>query len=162
MTIVRLEIRPDDEALRADVEEVLVDAPAAALEHTYFVVATRFVVDGEELLAYPGVYEAWRPLPLLGFAPRLSKVARDIADGETTTISLMDGGTLELGRKGRTVIIRASLTGAEVTVARARLVHATADFADEVCAYVVSAAPAIACHAAWGTWCGDVKPPAET
>ena len=64
--MIELAFQADDEGVRSDLEAFPAQAPAAALEHTYFVVPTRLTVDGNELLAFPGVYEAWRPLPLLG------------------------------------------------------------------------------------------------
>lgn len=152
MTAIELAIQPDDEALRADLEESPVEAPAAAIEQTYFVVPTRLAVDGKELLAFPGVYDAWRPLPLLGFAPRLRDSAIRLKDGEAATLSLSDGGALELRRDGADVRISSSMTGDEVTISAERLVEAAGALAHEACAYVLSIIPSMVTHSSWESW----------
>lgn|GEM_PF-4522054 len=131
-------------------------APAAALEQTYFVVPTRFAIDGKELLAFPEVYDTWRPLPLLGFAPRLRAVATAMSDGDAATISLMDGGDLMFRRRGAEMVISASITGDEAALSAAQLTDAAVGFANDVCTYVLSIVPAMATHGSWGTWCAGV------
>lgn len=153
MTVIDLAIRADDEALRADLEESPVEAPAAAVEQTYFLVPMRLAVDGKELLAFPGAYEAWRPLPLLGFAPHLRDVATGLREGEAATLSLTDGGCLEFRRRGAEMVIRSSLTGDEATVSAERLAEAAVGLAAEACAYVLSIVPAMAAHGSWESWC---------
>jgi hypothetical protein len=162
VAVIELAIQADDDEVRSDLDALPSTAPAAALEHTYFVVPTRLAVDGKDLLAFPGVYEAWRPLPLLGFAPRLRAVASALPDGQAATLSLADGGTLEFRRDGADVRIRASLTGDEVTVAAEHLADASVAFAREVCEYVLSIVPSMLAHGSWSMWCGDVQAGRQT
>jgi hypothetical protein len=153
MTVTKLTIQADDDALRADVEDSPHLASAAALEQTYFVVPTRFAVDGNELLAFPGVCDAWRPLPLLGFAPRLRELATGLKDGQEGTIFLADGGHLAFRRTGADVLISSSIPGKEATISAERLTEIAVAFAREVCEYVLSIIPAMAAHGSWNTWC---------
>ena len=152
--MIELAIEHDDEALRADGESPT-EAPAAALEETYFVVPTRFAVNGKELLAYPGgAHEAWRPLPLLGFGPRLRDIALSVKDGDAATISLAGGGSLELRREVETVVLKSSLAGDEVRASHDELMATAAAFATDVCNYLQSVLPSLATHPAWRNWCG--------
>lgn len=154
--MIDLAFQANDEEIRRDLEAEPEEADAAALEHTFFVVPTRFVIDGIELLAYPGVHAGWRPLPLLGFAPRLRRVAAAVRDGETESISLMDGGVLQLERRGDTLRVTSSLTPKDAaTVSREELVRESAKFAGEVCGYLALTAPAMLEHPSWPTWCSD-------
>lgn len=161
MSAIELAMRADDEALRADLEESPVEAPAAAVEQTYFVVPVRLAVDGQELLAFPGVYDAWRPLPLLGFAPRLRDLAIGLRDGEAATLSLADGGCLELRRNGAEVLISSSITGDEATVSAQQLAEAAGALARDACAYVLSVIPEMASHGSWELWCAGTNHIAE-
>lgn len=156
MAMIELDFQADEAAVRDDLKAAPESADAAALENTFFVVPTRLRIDDIELLEYPGVHPAWRPLPLLGFAPRLCRVAAAVGDGETATISLMDGGALQLERRGDTLNLTSSLTPEQVaTVSRGELVQESAKFAAEVCAFLASLAPAMSEHPAWPTWCPD-------
>jgi hypothetical protein len=152
--MIELAIEHDDDTLLADGHESPMEAPAGALEETYFVVPTRFAVDGRELLAYPGVHETWRPLPLLGFGPRLRDSAFSVREGGTATVSLADGGSLHLRPQGEIVLINASLTGDQVSVAADELVTAAAVFAADVCDYLQSVLPALVTHPGWTKWRG--------
>lgn len=155
MTVIELAIQVDDEALRADLEESPVDAPAAAVEQTYFVVPTRLSVDGTELLAFPDVHDRWRPLPLLGFAPQLRDLAIDLGDGEAATLSLADGGSLEFQRDGGKVQISSSTTRDQAVVPAEELVEAAVALAEDACASVLSIVPAMVTHGSWSAWCAD-------
>jgi hypothetical protein len=153
MSAIELAMRADDEAVRADLDDSPVDAPAAAVEETFFVVPTRLAVDGIELLTYPGVYDGWRPLPLLGFAPRLRNLTTGLRAGKAATLSLRDGGHLEFRRDGTVVVISSSLTGDDAAISVERLADAAVNFSADVCAYLLSLIPAMAGHTSWESWC---------
>jgi hypothetical protein len=154
--MIDLAFQANDEEIRRDLEAEPERADPAALEDTFFVVPTRFVIDGIELLAYPGVHAAWRPLPLLGFAPRLRRVAAAVGDGDTASISLMDGGVLQLERRGDALRVSSSLAPEHVAmVSRDELARESAKFAADVCAYLALMAPAMSEHPSWPTWCSD-------
>lgn len=154
MAVIELAFQADEAAVKDDLKAAPQNADAAVLENTFFVVRTRFRIDDIELLEYPGVHPAWRPLPLLGFAPRLCRVAAAVGDGDTATISLMDGGVLQLERYGDSLRLTSSLSPEQVaTVSRGDLVRESAKFAAEACAFLASLAPAMPEHPAWPTWC---------
>ena len=152
--MIELTLRPDpDPELEAD--EAPESAPAAAIEHTYFVVLVRLVVDGEELLVYPGVYPDWRPLPVLGFASQLRRAAMELEPGQSTTITLADGGFLSITREDNNFVLTTSLHPVRVSSPRDEFAIAAADFARDACAYVLSVAPAMSTHPAWSRWCPE-------
>lgn len=76
-------------------------APAAAIEHTYFGVLVRLNIDGDELLAFPGVYSDWRPVPALGFASQLLRTVLELEPGRTGMVTLEDGGVLSIAREDK-------------------------------------------------------------
>ena len=105
MAMIELSLRPDPEHdLEAEVAPEA--APAAAIEHTYFVTPVRLAVEGVELLAYPGVYPDWRPLPVLGFASQLLTTVVGLGHGKSGVVALDDGGFLSITRKAAAWLLR--------------------------------------------------------
>lgn len=152
--MIGLFLRPDPEH-ELDADEAPELAPAAAIEHTYFVVPMRLNIDGEELLAFPGVYPDWRPLPALGFVSQMFKTLSRLKDGESGTVTLEDGGLLLIACHSDTLILKSSLSLRSVTVPRADLLSAAEMFARVVCDYVLSVSPAMTTHPAWSDWCPE-------
>lgn len=150
--MIELEFR---RILRDDLEiqEAPESAPAAAIEHTYFVVPVRLNVQGEELLAYPGVYPDWRPLPVLGFATQLRRTVTGLEHRQSGSITLADGGSLAISRDGSDLVFTRALAPVQVTASRDESVRAAVDFLLAVCEYVQSVAPTISTHPAWSGWC---------
>lgn len=154
MAMIELTLRPVPEH-EADADEAPESAPAAAIEHTYFVAPVRLTVDGQELLTFPGVYPDWRPLPLLGFSSQLCNTVAGLEDGESGTVTLEDGGFLLITRDGNRLVIATSLTPVSATVPRDEFVSAVANFARAACNYVLSLSPGMAAHPAWTGWCQE-------
>ncbi|WP_248582715.1 hypothetical protein [Nocardioides sp. InS609-2] len=137
MAMIELSMRPDlDYDVEAD--EVPESAPAAAIEHTYFVVPVRLTVDGQALLAYRGVYADWRPLPVLGFAIQMRGIVTGLKDGQSGTVTLEDGGFLSITRHGDNLVFATSLESITVTALRDDLVIAAERLAQQACEYVRS------------------------
>jgi hypothetical protein len=154
MAMIVLAFQPDEAAIGEDAAAAPENARAAVIEEMYFVLPTRFQVTGVDLLEYPGVYPAWRPLPLLGFAPGLRRVTTAIDDGQTDGIALRDGGVLFVARDGAQVRLWSSLApDSSVAVAHAELAIETAQFGSEVCRFIAAAVPLMEEHSAWRTWC---------
>jgi hypothetical protein len=63
--MITLDFKVDEDALSEDLVANPETASAAALEQTYFVMPVRFAVDNTELLAFAGMYETWRPQPII-------------------------------------------------------------------------------------------------
>lgn len=154
MAMIELTMRPmpDDEL---EAEEAPESTPAAAIEQTYFVVPVRLNIDGEELLAYPGVYPDWRPLPVLGFATQLRRTVLGLEHGRSGTITLADGGFLSISRDDANLVFTMSLAPVRVSAGRDSVVAAVVGFSQSACAYVKSIAPAMPTHPAWSEWCPD-------
>ncbi|EHR52038.1 hypothetical protein SacmaDRAFT_3835 [Saccharomonospora marina XMU15] len=140
----------------ADADAGAESAPAAAIEHTYFVVLVRLNIDGQELLAFPGVYSDRRPLPALGFASQLLRTVSELGHGESGTVTLEDGGVLSIARDGDHLAVASSLAATRVTVLRSDLLGAARALARVACDYVLSVSPAMATHASWRDWCPEV------
>lgn len=152
--MIELSLRPDpDDGLEA--EEAPEAAPAAAIEHTYFVVPVRLSIDGEELLAYPGVHPDWRPLPVLGFASQLLNAVAGLEHGQSGTVTLEDGGLLSIARDRDNFFITTSLSVVSASAPRDEFVRAAVSFARAACDYVLSLAPGMVAHPAWSGWCPE-------
>jgi len=152
--MIELAFRPASEH-ELEGDENPESAPVAAIEHTYFVVPVRLNINGEELLAYPGVYPDWRPLPVLGFATQLRRTVVELGHGQSGTITLADGGFLSISRDGDSLVFMTSLAPVRVRTSRDEVVRAALDFSLAACKYVQTVAPAISTHPAWGGWCPD-------
>jgi hypothetical protein len=154
--MIELAFRADESAFAEDLDASPEDASAAAVEQTYFVVATRLAIDGIELLEYPGVHAAWRPLPLLGFASSLRRVVSTIADGQAGSISLADGGVLCVERRGETLRLSSSLVPDNAaSVQRDVLMQESEKFGTAACLFVSGIVPAMRQHPAWRSWCPE-------
>lgn len=150
--MIELSLRPVPEH-ELEVVEAPESAPAAAIEQTCFVVPVRLNVDGEELLAYPGVYPDWRPLPVLGFATQLRRTTLGLEHGQSGMITLADGGFLSILRDGNSLVFTMSLAVIRVTTSRDDVVRAAVAFSQAACDYVQSIAPAMPTHPVWREWC---------
>ena len=152
--MIELSLRPDPEHdLEAD--EAPESAPAAAIEHAYFVVPVRLAIGGVDLLAYPGVYPDWRPLPVLGFSSHLLNTVAGLEHGQSGTVTLEDGGFLSITRDGNNLLITTSLSPVSASAPRDEFVGAAANFARAACDYVLSLSPRMAAHPAWVGWCPE-------
>lgn len=152
--IFELALRPEpqDEPGTTETPEF---ASSAAIEQTYFVVPVRLCIDGHELLIYPGVHPAWRPLPVLGFATRLRRVLITLEPRRSEAITLADGGSLEIYRDEDNLILTTSLAPLRANAPREELVAAAVHFSSEACDYARSVSPTISAHPFWSTWCPE-------
>ena len=152
--MIQLALRPDP-AYDPEVDEAPEFAPAAAIEHTYFVVAVRLNVAGEDLLVFPGVYPDWRPLPVLGFASQLRRTVLALEYGEEGTITLEDGGFLSISRGRDNLVFTTSLAPIRVSALRSEFIAAVLNFSREACGYARSMSPTVTTHPSWGSWCPE-------
>ncbi len=152
--MIELAFRPDP-VDDLEVDETPEFAPAAAIEHTYFVVPVRLSIDGEELLAFPGVYPDWRPLPILGFASQLRRTVVALEHGQARTITVEDGGSLSISRDGDSLVFTTSLAPIRVSASRDELITVVLNFSREACDYARSVSPAVSTHPSWSSWCPE-------
>jgi hypothetical protein len=152
MAMITLDFEVDEEALREDLEVRPETAEVAALEQTHFVMPVRFAIGDTDLLAFPGVYDAWRPQPLLGFATHLA-AAVAARPGESTSSHIADGGRLDFERLDSTIRVSSTLLpGQAESVAAAELMAAVREFRARVRDVLLQRVPALRSHPWWGRW----------
>ena len=130
---VILEFQVDESTLKEASEDSIVDANAAALEVTYFIMPVRFRLNGVELLGEKRGKESkvcfphpehgmrgthtlaspscWLPLPLIGFASNGIRILHDVAVGRKGQLSIADAGSLRFSRENDKVLVVSDLNG---------------------------------------------------
>ena len=128
--------------------------PAAAIEATCFITPTRFVAEGVDLLSETGIYDGWRPLPIIGFADSIEYASANLPQSGTARVSLADGGWLVLRLAGTKATVTNTATEATAELPLRELQQATAELVSRACAYARTMAPSITRHSGWASWCG--------
>lgn len=151
--MITLEFTLDEKVLREDLESSPESAEPGVLETTYFVMPVRFAIDDGDMLAFPGAYADWRPLPLLGFATHLHNALRSIEDDGSRQITLAEGGQILLRRDGDEVRISSSiLDRKDVSVRYDELLAASGRFLAEVRDLLLKRIPSMQEHPNWSEW----------
>jgi len=150
--MISLDFQVDEDALAEDLESRPTEANTAAVEQTYFVMPVRFAVGETELLAYPGVYESWRPQPLVGFSTHLVGSILAVSPGETKRCYIADGGHLDLARSEWTMRITASLLKRTESVPTNELLTEARAFRERVREFLLERVPGMGRHESWQVW----------
>ena len=151
--MIILDFRVDDEALTKDLGATPELANAAAIEETYFVMPVRFAVGSTEFLAYPGVYDSWRPQPIIGFATHLFSAVMTSKFEKPALCYVVDGGRLEFdGTEYAIGIASTLLPGKAESVPSAELMGAARAFRERVRVLLLQRVPQIRNHPWWTRW----------
>jgi hypothetical protein len=154
--MITLDFQIDEDELAADLAASPEAANPAAVEQTYFVMPVRFAVGETDFLAFPGVYDRWRPQPLLGIATHLVLALQAIKPGQPSRCNVADGGRLDFEQFGATIAISSSvLPGQIANVPAGELIGAASRFRDEVRDFLAERVPAMTQHPYWKTWFPD-------
>lgn len=150
--MISLDFQIDEDTLARDLRSQPADVDTASIEQSYFVMPVRFAVGKTELLAYPGVYESWRPQPLLGFSTQLVSSILATDSGETKRCYIADGGHLDLERSKRTMRITTSLQKRTETVPTNELLTEARAFRGRVREFLLERVPGMGRHNSWKIW----------
>jgi hypothetical protein len=151
--MIILDFQPDEETLAKDLATSPESASSAVLEQTYWLMPTRFAIDGVDLLAFPGAYDTWRPQPVLGLATQLAAAVAEASSGTRSYCHMDEGGRLDFEPRGPSIQVSSTLLPGQALTAPAALLNdEVLAFRGRVRDFLLQRVPAMRLHSHWGTW----------